>query len=186
MEQADIVVYLFDASSEEVGEVAGIRDELTRKGKRFLLVGNKVDRLVLAGDGLAAGGVAADGLSAEGLTGTELTDAGAARSRFASELLISAKEARHVDVLKQRLVDLVLQGAGAGEGTIVTNARHYHALQQVAEALGTIHKGLDDLLSGDLLALDIRHCLHYLGEITGEITSEERLDYIFSKFCIGK
>jgi tRNA modification GTPase len=46
--------------------------------------------------------------------------------------------------------------------------------------------GLDDLLPGDLLALDIRHCLHYLGEITGEITTEDRLDYIFSKFCIGK
>jgi tRNA modification GTPase len=117
---------------------------------------------------------------------TELRDAGAARSRFASELLISAKETRHVDVLKQRLVDLVLQGAGGGEGTIVTNARHYHALQQVDTSLATIRKGLDELLPGDLLALDIRHCLHWLGEITGEITTEDRLDYIFSKFCIGK
>jgi tRNA modification GTPase len=68
----------------------------------------------------------------------------------------------------------------------VTNARHFHALQQVAASLATIHEGLDELLPGDLLALDIRHCLHYLGEITGEITTEDRLDYIFSKFCIGK
>jgi tRNA modification GTPase len=68
----------------------------------------------------------------------------------------------------------------------VTNARHFHALQQVGVALATIRKGLDELLPGDLLALDIRVCLHWLGEITGEITTEDRLDYIFSKFCIGK
>jgi tRNA modification GTPase len=89
-------------------------------------------------------------------------------------------------LLKQRLIDQVLQGNVAGDGTIVTNARHYHALQQVGESLATIHTGLDEGLPGDLLALDIRHCLHYLGEITGEVTSEDRLDYIFSKFCIGK
>ncbi len=59
-------------------------------------------------------------------------------------------------------------------------------MQQVESSLKAIRKGLDDELPGDLLALDIRHCLHYLGEITGEITSEDRLDYIFSKFCIGK
>jgi len=101
-------------------------------------------------------------------------------------IFISAKQHKHIDLLKQRLVDQVLQGHTSTEGTIVTNARHYHALQQVARSLETIHRGLDELLPGDLLALDIRHCLHYLGEITGEITSEDRLDYIFSKFCIGK
>jgi tRNA modification GTPase len=90
-------------------------------------------------------------------------------------------------VMRKRLLDLVLQGeAVMGEGAIVTNARHYEALKKVDEGLGVIRKGLDDLLPGDLLALDIRHCLHYLGEITGEITTEDRLDYIFSKFCIGK
>jgi len=168
MEQADIVVYLFDVVSEDAADLAVVRDELTTKGKKFLLVGNKVDALVSVP---VANGAGDDEL---------------VRGRFPSELLISARESRHVDVLKQRLVDLVLQGAAAGEGTIVTNARHYHALQQVSGALTTIRKGLDELLPGDLLALDIRHCLHWLGEITGEITTEDRLDYIFSKFCIGK
>jgi tRNA U34 5-carboxymethylaminomethyl modifying GTPase MnmE/TrmE len=133
----------------------------TGKHKRFLWVGNKVDAI-----------------------GEE-----AARRKFGAmpdTIFISAKEGRQVDLLKQRLVDQVLQGSVQTEGTIVTNARHYHALQQVAESLAAIHKGLDERLPGDLLALDIRHCLHYLGEITGEITSEDRLDYIFSKFCIGK
>jgi tRNA modification GTPase len=59
-------------------------------------------------------------------------------------------------------------------------------LQQVQQSLQDIEAGLDNNIPGDLLALDIRHCLHYLGEITGEVTNEDKLDYIFSKFCIGK
>jgi len=166
MEAADIVVYLFDASDgDSAAEVGLVRDELTGKGKRFLLVGNKVDRVV--GVGVPSG-------------------ERVAAVRFPDEVLISAKEGRDVEVLKQRLVDLVMQGAGSGDGTIVTNARHFHALQQVAASLETIRKGLDEMLPGDLVALDIRVCLHWLGEITGEITTEDRLDYIFSKFCIGK
>ena len=161
MDQADIIVYLFDVN-DTPASVAITRDELVARGKSFLLVGNKIDGL---------------------------PDEAAVRSRFPQELLISARQSRHVDVLKQRLVDQVLAGntaSAAGEGTIVTNARHFHALQQVSVALEAIRRGLDELLPGDLLSLDIRVCLHWLGEITGEVTSEERLDYIFSKFCIGK
>ncbi|HEY4062808.1 MAG TPA: tRNA uridine-5-carboxymethylaminomethyl(34) synthesis GTPase MnmE [Puia sp.] len=157
MDQADIIVYLFDVR-DDAESVAAIRSELQAKGKPFLLVANKVD---MVGEDTAKG-------------------------RFPQELLISARDARYIDLLRQRLVDQVLQGNASTEGTVVTNARHYHALQQVGSSLGMIHKGLDELLPGDLLSLDIRHCLHYLGEITGEITTEDRLDYIFSKFCIGK
>jgi tRNA modification GTPase len=138
--------------------VDGMREDLVSRGKAFLLVGNKVD---IAGGPLAV--------------------------QYPEEVLISARDGIGMDVLKQRLVDLVLNGqAATGEGTLVTNARHFQALGKVAEALGVIRKGLDELLPGDLLALDIRVCLHHLGEITGEITTEDRLDYIFSKFCIGK
>ena len=158
MEQADIVVYLFDVS-DDPSAVAAVRAELFAKGKPFLLVGNKVDSVSFD----------------------------AAAALFPQELLISAREGRHMDVFRQRLVDLVLGGSAlVGDSAVVTNARHYHALQLVASSLETIRVGLDDLLPGDLLALDIRLCLHYLGEITGEITTEDRLDYIFSKFCIGK
>ena len=80
----------------------------------------------------------------------------------------------------------MVQGTVQPENTIVTNARHYTALQQVQQSLDDIHQGLENNIPVDLLALDIRHCLHYLGEITGEVTNEDRLDYIFSKFCIGK
>jgi tRNA modification GTPase len=177
MEQADIVVYLFDVSSDDPSSVAALRSQLFAKGKPFLLVGNKVDAF-----GASASFDAAASTSAAGV----VSEAGAA-ALFPQELLISARQARHIDILRQRLVDLVLGGAAfSGDATIVTNARHFHALQLVATSLESIRRGLDDRLPGDLLALDIRLCLHYLGEITGEITSEERLDYIFSKFCIGK
>ena len=285
MEQADVVIYLFDVHEDGGEEVRKMRTELLAKGKVFLLVGNKVDvgaahgdggvSGVMGGAGAAAGGVEGeaahggsgvagvaggagegsekvfkmntelpaagdakvegagdagdpDGAKAEGSRGANgagdgrdgiaggeagkgsgkvrkmrtflptegkaiigvagivgVATATAVQVRFPEEVLISAKEDRGIDVLKQRLVDLVLKGE-ATDGTMVTNARHFEALRKVDESLRTIRKGLDELLPGDLLSLDIRHCLHYLGEITGEITSEDRLDYIFSKFCIGK
>ncbi len=167
MEQADVVLYIFDVG-EAMSEIVAVREGLMAKGKAFLLVGNKVDAVAV---GTVHGG--------------DDRVATVAQVRFPEEVLISAKEGKGIDVLKQRLVDLVLKGEAA-DGTMVTNARHYEALRKVDESLRTIRTGLDELLPGDLLSLDIRHCLHYLGEITGEITSEDRLDYIFSKFCIGK
>jgi tRNA modification GTPase len=59
-------------------------------------------------------------------------------------------------------------------------------LSEVSKSLKEIQKEIKDKIPGDLLSIDINRCLHYLGEITGEITNEDRLDYIFSKFCIGK
>ncbi len=158
MEAADIVIYLFDVA-DPFEEVVERKKELVRRGKPFLLVLNKIDTRV---------------------------EEDVRQKYSADELLISAKTNLHIDLLKQRLVDLVLQGQAEIEGTIVTNARHYEALQQVAKSLEDVHRGLDEKLTGDLLSLDIRRCLHYLGEITGEITSEDRLGYIFGKFCIGK
>ena len=91
-----------------------------------------------------------------------------------------------MEVLKERMVDTVFQKDVSNESVIVTNARHFHALKEVHLALNEVAEGLQNKIPGDLLALDIRRCLQYLGEITGEITNEDQLDYIFSKFCIGK
>jgi tRNA modification GTPase len=101
-------------------------------------------------------------------------------------VFISAKKGIGIEELKERMVDAVIKGKIETESTIVTNARHYHALKEAEKSLNDIKAGLDNKLPGDLLALDIRRCLHYLGEITGEVNNEEMLDYIFSKFCIGK
>ncbi len=164
MEQADIIIYLFDVN-DPVKDINSTRLELERRGKTFLLVANKTDTI---------------GSKAAHDRFREIPDI------LPYLVFISAKERNFITFLKERLVALVLQGAVKSEDTIVTNTRHYQALQMVAQALADIHQGLDARLSGDLLSLDIRRCLHYLGEITGEITSEDQLDYIFSKFCIGK
>ena len=101
-------------------------------------------------------------------------------------LFISAKNKENIHELKEALYALVAEGGIKQEGTIITNARHYGALQQVMNSLTAIKAGLGNNIPGDLISLDIRTCLHYLGEITGEVTTEDKLDYIFSKFCIGK
>ncbi|TDW99274.1 tRNA uridine-5-carboxymethylaminomethyl(34) synthesis GTPase MnmE [Dinghuibacter silviterrae] len=102
------------------------------------------------------------------------------------DLAMSAREAGSVGLLKARLVSLVSSGAVAKEDVVVTNARHYAALQEVEKSLLDIRAGLDSGVPGDLLALDIRRCLYYLGEITGEVSNEEVLGFIFERFCIGK
>ncbi len=69
---------------------------------------------------------------------------------------------------------------------IVTNARHYEALKHVSESIGRVLEGLSGSLSSDLIAIDARHAIHFLGEITGEISTDEILGNIFKNFCIGK
>ena len=160
MQQSDLVLYLFDVIKESQADVEAALLEVQVQNKNYIAVGNKIDAI-----------------------GEE-----AAQQKFSGDgiLFISAKANDHIDILKERLVDKVVQGTVHTESTIVTNARHFAALQEVQKSLTDIHAGLDNNIPGDLLALDIRRCLHYLGEITGEVTNEDRLDYIFSKFCIGK
>ena len=103
-----------------------------------------------------------------------------------STIYISAKTKKHIDELKENLVSKILKGSINNESIIVTNARHVDALQKLKTSLAEIELGLNENITGDLLALDIRQSLYYLGTITGEITNEEQLDFIFGKFCIGK
>jgi len=108
------------------------------------------------------------------------------RETFEDAIFISAKMNTGIEELKEKLFDSVANDAALSENIIITNARHYSALKEVETSLHDIKKGIDNNITGDLLSLDIRRCLHYLGEITGEISNEDMLDYIFSKFCIGK
>ena len=166
MNKADVVVYLFDVAEGSKAdyiryEVLSRQEQFVNSGTRYLLVGNKTE-------GAEPGNVKAEFGDIPGI------------------LFISAKDKTNVQQLKQQLYELVADGGLQLEGTIITNARHYGALQQVMESLTHIKTGLDTNLPGDLISLDIRTCLHYLGEITGTVTTEDKLDYIFSKFCIGK
>ncbi len=160
IKESDIVLYLFDVNKESQAEVEAALLKVQQQNAGYIAVGNKLDMI---GEAQAQQKFSGDGV-----------------------LFISAKANHHIDVLKQRLADKVVQGSVQTESTIVTNARHYAALKEVKQSLEDIRSGMDNNIPGDLLALDIRRCLHYLGEITGEVTNEDRLDYIFSKFCIGK
>lgn len=161
MKQADIVLYLFDVNEMPTEELKEVVRDMKEQNINCLFVGNKID----------------------GKTETEVRDKFVQVNNI---IFISAKNNFHLEVLKERMMDLVLKDTVSTENVIVTNARHYHALVQVNEALKDVMQGLDHKITGDLLALDIRRSLQYLGEITGEITNEDQLDYIFSKFCIGK
>lgn len=99
---------------------------------------------------------------------------------------ISALHQTGLDELKKVLFEKVVGGSVLPDTSLVTNARHLESLQKLSDALTDIENGLGSGIPGDLLALDIRRGLQFLGEITGEITHEDQLDYIFSKFCIGK
>ncbi len=160
MRKADVVIYLFDVNELSSKELLLMMKEMEAEGIKYLLAGNKIDV-------------------------ANTNDLG---EKFAEIpiLFISASQKKHIDTLKQRLVDVVIGGEIQTEGTIVSNARHYEALRMVNESLKEIKSAMEQQISSDLLSLDIRRCLYYLGEITGEITNEDQLDYIFSKFCIGK
>ncbi len=101
-------------------------------------------------------------------------------------LFISAKEKKGLDDLRSGLTDAAVKKKLSSDDVIITNIRHYEALIRVSESLGRVMSGLDDQIPEDLIAIDIRQAIHYLGEISGEITSDEILSNIFRNFCIGK
>ena len=160
MRAADIVMYLFDVKEMDSNGIQEIVNGFKKENIHYLLIGNKVDGVeAMVADKFAA---------------------------FPEIIFISAKQNRQIDQLKKSLVAKAINGDILADATIVTNARHYDALKQLSQSLTEVLQGLDNDIPSDLIALDIRQCLHYLGLITGEITNEDQLDFIFSKFCIGK
>jgi tRNA modification GTPase len=157
IKQADMVLYLFDVNDMDYEQLSEIIEEIKAQNTNVIPIANKAD-----------------------LLDKKL------HSLFVGQLNISAKEQTGIEQLKNTLFAMAGGAALHTENTVVTNARHYAALAEVEKSLQAIKTGLTAHISGDFLATDINRCLHYLGEITGEITNEDRLDYIFSKFCIGK
>ena len=101
-------------------------------------------------------------------------------------IYISAKSGEGVEELRRQLrATIDTERIYAGE-TVISNGRHYEALERASQALQQARRALDDGLSGELLSEELREILHHLGEITGEVTSQDILTNIFSKFCIGK
>ena len=100
-------------------------------------------------------------------------------------LALSAKNKAGINSLKESLV-LRMEKNNYQDESVITNSRHYAALSNALAEIGKVQEGMDNQLSSDLLAIDLRQALFHLGEITGEVTNDELLGNIFANFCIGK
>ena len=165
--EASLILYLVDAANADRKSVEDVvkdfRAQLEGDHQKLLLLFNKIDQY--------KGSVSA--------LQQEFSDLG-------TVIPLSAKEGTGLDTLRESLLQTVNTGELQSRDLIVTNARHYSALTKADEALHRVGEGLTSGIPSDLLAMDIRQGLHHLGEITGEITTDDLLGNIFSKFCIGK
>ncbi len=160
LQNSAIYIYLFDAASVTLKEVKEDLSELPHSHKQ-LVVANKIDLI-----------------SNEKLTEFK---------KVTGELIsLSAKEKTGLQELLKRLVDKSESEKLQSNELLVTNSRHFDSLQKALSAILSVQNGIDSNLPSDLMAIDIREALFYLGEITGEVTNDELLGNIFSKFCIGK
>ena len=166
IKDASIVIFLYDANITEDNQIAQQLDDLKAKGKILFNVANKID-----------------------VTNNESVISDAIKQEFKDvvHLEISARDQFNIETLKEQLIyQIKLKGANQDD-TIVTNSRHLEALQNTLIQIGKIKQGMNNGLPGDLLAMDIREALTYLGHITGEIdVDQDILGTIFGKFCIGK
>lgn len=164
MRDASLVVYLFDGPAIPPDDLDEVIRELHQSGKPYLLVGNKADLMTEA--------------KHEALNPALINE---------RVIWISAAKQTHLDELKAVLSARVRTDSAVQTGSaVVTNARHYNHLTGTDDALARAIAGLDSGVTPDWLAMDLRVALQHLGELTGEITTDDLLDSIFSKFCIGK
>jgi tRNA modification GTPase len=163
MKDASILIYLFDVHELNSNDLQKEFEALKQhtNNAALILAGNKIDK-----------------------ENIELIRK--KFSQFKNILFISSKEKTGIEELKERLISLFKEKSKDVPEIIITNARHVEALQATSEALRRVSDGLDKKLSGELLASDIRNALYHLGLITGEVSTDDLLQNIFSRFCIGK
>ena len=163
IDKANIVLWVVDVTSADISMAHDIFARC--KGKQLIAVLNKTD----LDDDVAARSELKDLLPSD-----------------TPVLAISAKSDNDIEQLRDLIVATAALPEVGSDAVIVTNARHYQALTRARDAIARAIDGLNSGLTGDLLDQDIRECLHWLGEITGEITTDNILSEIFTHFCIGK
>ncbi|MBX2916984.1 MAG: tRNA uridine-5-carboxymethylaminomethyl(34) synthesis GTPase MnmE [Cyclobacteriaceae bacterium] len=159
MKKAALILYLFDLSTSTYADIQIEEDTIKKLGIPYIKVGNKID-------------AASDSL-------LKLLEA----ENF---IFISAANRKNLEELKETILKQFKVNAVKQGDVLVTNLRHFQKLSETQAALTRVLDGLQAGITGDFLAMDIRQSLHHLGEITGEITSDDLLANIFSRFCIGK
>ena len=167
LSEATVVLLVVDTQNPYPvvkGRIDKIRERITQ-GQQLIVVANKID------------------------TGLEDTINKLENMELApheKRVFMAAREKKNLEELIDLMVHTVNTDDLNREDVIVTNARHYEILKHAHEAILRVLEGIDNGITGDFLAQDIRECLHYLGEITGEISTHEILGHIFKNFCIGK
>jgi tRNA modification GTPase len=165
-ENAQLIIFLIDSNKFSYSSEIFLEEIETIKkrfpNKRLLVIANKIDTL-------------------------SCHDSALLQSEIENLILLSAKQKTGIDELKAELTSLVNTGALSNNETIVTNSRHFEALNNALTAITSVQQGIDLQISTDLFSIDIRECLRHLGNITGEYdVDKDILGHIFSNFCIGK
>jgi len=160
LKNSAIYIYLFDSTEMDMNDVK-IELESFSTTSSQLIVANKIDK------------------ASKSVLNT-------IKNSALPVLSISAKKKESIDQLKKSLLDLAGKEALDKNQLIVTNSRHYDILLKSLEEIIKVQNGIDQNLSGDLLAIDLRQALYYLGEITGKVSNDDLLGNIFANFCIGK
>ncbi|HOY32456.1 MAG TPA: tRNA uridine-5-carboxymethylaminomethyl(34) synthesis GTPase MnmE [Bacteroidales bacterium] len=162
--QAQVILYVIDISQTTVDDIkndlADFRQHISDNEKKFIVIANKIDQLVKTP-----------------VKFRELVEL--------ETIFVSAKRKENISQITDSLLRSV-NIADVADRAVVSNIRHYEALNRTLLALVNIGNALEEHVSADLLSTDIHAALHFLGEITGEITTEDLLGEIFGKFCIGK
>ena len=169
IKKAQLILYLYNEKENTTDEVIYFITENYHKEAKFILLHNKIEDLQ------------------EVITPFDNEILASIPEEYIfSQLRISAKENINIDELKKILSLYVKNLSPSAGNTIITNIRHYEALNNALQAIEKVEEGMQIHLSGDLLAIDIRETLYHLGSITGAVSNDELLGNIFSRFCIGK
>ncbi len=158
--QSALVLYVFDSMAMTIEEAEQDINRLLTPGVAVIAVANKAD-----------------------LINNVMPPFALPKIEYIS---ISAKEKMHIEQLKKLLFETTVKGDLNTNEFMVTNIRHVEALNKTEQALTRVLNGIDAGVTPDFLTIDIKQALHYLGEITGTVTTDDLLENIFSKFCIGK
>jgi len=164
IQSSSILVYVFDVISTPPNEVIEEIQALSRENQTIVAVANKMDLNPYT--------------KPEWYVNANLP--------IENIVTTSAKNEMNIEYLKTKLAEVALNGNNLQDQSIVTNTRHYEALEGARESLRAALDGMNQGVTSDFVAIDIRRATHYLGLISGEISSDDLLDSIFRDFCIGK
>ncbi len=182
--QAALLVYVFDVTTTKLSEVHADLAALNADKMATLIVCNKMDKF--NGEWRMVNGELTLISQSSQIEIKDVAQHSPLTIHHSPFITVSAKNHQNIDWLKENLLNTVVDGGLNLEHTVVSNARHFEALQKSHDSLTDVLHSLDNNITTDFVAMDIRRALNHLGEITGEVGVEDLLDNIFSKFCIGK